>query len=61
MSGHYATLLRGTVAAFLDTPQVFITDWADAKDVPLSESLTQKDGPDFRILRPVWSASGYGR
>src|ERR1700712_4559003 len=36
LSGHYATLLRGTVAAFLDTHQVFITDWADAKQVPLS-------------------------
>ncbi|MER2263733.1 polyhydroxyalkanoate depolymerase [Methylobacterium oxalidis] len=36
MSGHYATLLRGTVSAFLDTHQVFITDWADAKQVPLS-------------------------
>ncbi|GJE44354.1 polyhydroxyalkanoate depolymerase [Methylobacterium soli] len=36
MSGHYATLLRSTVAAFLDTHQVFITDWADAKQVPLS-------------------------
>ncbi|MGG3815290.1 polyhydroxyalkanoate depolymerase [Methylorubrum rhodesianum] len=35
LSGHYATLLRGTVAAFLDTHQVFITDWADAKKVPL--------------------------
>lgn len=36
LSGHYATLLRGTVAAFLETHQVFITDWADAKKVPLS-------------------------
>ncbi|MBE7200147.1 MAG: polyhydroxyalkanoate depolymerase, partial [Parafilimonas terrae] len=36
LSGHYATLLRGTVAAFLQTHQVFITDWADAKKVPLS-------------------------
>ena len=36
LSGHYATLLRGTVAAFLDTHQVFITDWADAKKVPIS-------------------------
>ncbi|WP_147026973.1 polyhydroxyalkanoate depolymerase [Methylobacterium oxalidis] len=34
MSGHFATLLRGTVEAFLDTHQVFITDWVDAKDVP---------------------------
>jgi poly(3-hydroxybutyrate) depolymerase len=38
MSGHYATLLRGTVAAFLDSHQVFITDWSDAKQVPLSQS-----------------------
>ncbi|MEH3120197.1 MAG: polyhydroxyalkanoate depolymerase [Methylorubrum populi] len=34
MSGHYATLLRGTVEAFLDSHQVFITDWADARRVP---------------------------
>jgi poly(3-hydroxybutyrate) depolymerase len=37
MSGHYATLLRGTVAAFLDSHQVFITDWSDAKQVALKE------------------------
>ena len=35
MSGHYATLLRGTVAALLDTHRVFITDWLDAKQVPV--------------------------
>lgn len=36
MSGHYATLLRGTVQAFLPTHEVYITDWADARMVPLS-------------------------
>ena len=36
MSGHYATLLRGTVEAFLPTHRVYITDWADARMVPLS-------------------------
>jgi poly(3-hydroxybutyrate) depolymerase len=36
MSGHYATLLRGTVEAFLPTHQVYITDWADARAVPLA-------------------------
>jgi poly(3-hydroxybutyrate) depolymerase len=36
MSGHYATLLRGTVEAFLPTHEVFITDWADARMVPLA-------------------------
>ncbi|EHJ60543.1 poly(3-hydroxybutyrate) depolymerase [Novosphingobium pentaromativorans US6-1] len=36
MSGHYATLLRGTVARMLETCEVYITDWADAKMVPAS-------------------------
>ena len=36
MSGHYATLLRGTVARMLERAVVYITDWADAKMVPLS-------------------------
>ncbi|MEM9838408.1 MAG: polyhydroxyalkanoate depolymerase [Pseudomonadota bacterium] len=34
MSGHYATLLRGTVEAMLPGHEVFITDWIDARDVP---------------------------
>ncbi len=36
MSGHYATLLRGTVEAFLPYFDVYITDWADARTVPLA-------------------------
>ena len=36
MSGHYATLLRGTVERMLPGHDVYITDWADAKLVPLS-------------------------
>jgi poly(3-hydroxybutyrate) depolymerase len=36
MSGHYATLLRGTVEAFLPYCDVYITDWADARMVPLA-------------------------
>ena len=34
MSGHYATLLRGTVKAMLPDHDVYITDWSDARDVP---------------------------
>lgn len=34
MSGHYATLLRGTVAALLPGHDVYITDWLDAGQVP---------------------------
>jgi poly(3-hydroxybutyrate) depolymerase len=37
MSGHYATLLRGTVEAFLPKHDVYITDWVDARMVPLAE------------------------
>jgi poly(3-hydroxybutyrate) depolymerase len=36
MSGHFATLLRGTVEAMLPEHDVYITDWIDARDVPLS-------------------------
>ena len=37
MSGHYATLLRGTVERMLPAHDVYITDWADAKLVSLEE------------------------
>ncbi|MEM7779565.1 MAG: polyhydroxyalkanoate depolymerase [Pseudomonadota bacterium] len=37
MSGHYATLLRGTVERMLKSCIVYITDWADAKLVPVHE------------------------
>ena len=37
MSGHYATLLRGTVKEMLPEHDVYITDWVDGRDVPLSE------------------------
>ncbi|WP_404382652.1 polyhydroxyalkanoate depolymerase [Caenispirillum salinarum] len=36
LSGHYATLLRGTVEALLPEHDVYITDWINARDVPLS-------------------------
>jgi len=37
MSGHFATLLRGTVERMLPGHDVWITDWRDARDVSLSE------------------------
>src|SRR5215469_10085619 len=43
MSGHYATLLRGTVEAFLPTHDVYITDWADARMVPLAAGAFDLD------------------
>ncbi len=43
MSGHHATLLRGTVARMAEHQQVWITDWADAKMVPLSQGAFDLD------------------
>ena len=43
MSGHYATLLRGTVERMLPGHEVYITDWADAKLVPMSEGTFDLD------------------
>jgi len=36
MSGHYATLLRSTVASLLPDAEVYITDWHNARDIPVS-------------------------
>ena len=63
MSGHNATLLRGTVEAFLPSHRVFITDWTDAGMVPLAEGRFDLDdyidyvlaiirhlGPDLHVM-----------
>ena len=63
MSGHYATLLRGTVQRMVTNQQVWITDWADARQVPMSEGRFDLDdyidylieflqfiGPDTHVL-----------
>jgi poly(3-hydroxybutyrate) depolymerase len=50
MSGHYATLLRGTVEAMLPAHDVYITDWADARMVPLSDGrFDLEDYVDYLI------------
>lgn len=63
MSGHYATLLRGTVEALLPHHDVYITDWLDARLVPQSEGVFNLDtyidyvrkfirqlGPDTHVI-----------
>jgi poly(3-hydroxybutyrate) depolymerase len=63
MSGHFATLLRGTVAAMLPHAEVYITDWVDARMVPLAEGSFDLDdyidyvfemlhalGPDVHVM-----------
>jgi poly(3-hydroxybutyrate) depolymerase len=43
MSGHYPTLLRGTVETFLPNHDVYITDWIDARMVPLVDGRFDLD------------------
>ena len=43
MSGHYATLLRGTVERMLPRHDVYITDWRDAKRVPVADGRFDLD------------------
>ena len=63
MSGHYATLLRGTVEALLPHSDIYITDWTDARMVPLTEGMFDLDdyidyviqmlhflGPDTHVI-----------
>jgi poly(3-hydroxybutyrate) depolymerase len=63
MSGHYATLLRGTVEALLPDHDVHITDWIDARKVPLARGNFDLDdyvdyiiefcrylGPDVHVI-----------
>jgi poly(3-hydroxybutyrate) depolymerase len=63
MSGHFATLLRGTVKTMLAEHDVYITDWHNPRDVPLSKGrfgfdefvqhvidFTAKIGPGTHLL-----------
>jgi len=63
MSGHYATLLRGTVEALLPDHDVHVTDWTDAREVPLAQGNFDLDdyidyivefcrylGPDLHVI-----------
>jgi poly(3-hydroxybutyrate) depolymerase len=57
MSGHYATLLRGTVEALLPHHDVYVTDWLDARMVPIKEGRFNLD--DFiTYLREFMSLLG---
>src|SRR5438874_7579678 len=50
MSGHYPTLLRGTVEGFLPNQDVYLTEWVDARIVPLAQgSFDLDDYIDYLI------------
>ncbi|MGL4310450.1 MAG: polyhydroxyalkanoate depolymerase [Paracoccaceae bacterium] len=63
MSGHYATLMRSTVASLLPDCEVYVTDWHNARDIPVSvgkfdiEDYTlylvdymRRLGPDINVI-----------
>jgi poly(3-hydroxybutyrate) depolymerase len=63
LSGHYATLLRGTVEALVVDHDVYVTDWVDAREVPLGRGVFDLDeyiayvmdyirllGPDIHVM-----------
>lgn len=59
MSGHYATLLRGTVETMLPNHDVYITDWVDARVVPLADgSFDLDDYVDYIIDMLEFLGSG---
>ena len=73
MSGHHSTLLRGTVEALLQEHDVYITDWIDAKMVPLSKGkfdledyieyvmdFIRKLGPDVHLFAVCQPAPAVG-
>ena len=51
LSGHFSTLLRGTVKTLLRDHDVYITDWANARDVPVSAGLFGMDDYVDYIIR----------
>ncbi|HKT18756.1 MAG TPA: polyhydroxyalkanoate depolymerase [Stellaceae bacterium] len=63
LSGHFATLLRGTVETMLPDHDVYVTDWINARNVPLRDgrfdlddhidlmmSFMRRLGPDLHVI-----------
>jgi len=51
MSGHFATLLRGTVKTMLPDHDVFITDWKNARDIPTGDGAFGLDDYTEHVIR----------
>ena len=50
MSGHFATLLAGTVKTLLKDHEVYLTDWKNIRDIPLSEGRFGLDSYTSHII-----------
>ncbi|MDO9412455.1 MAG: polyhydroxyalkanoate depolymerase [Pseudolabrys sp.] len=53
LSGHFATLLRATVRTMLPEHDVYITDWHNARDVPLSDGPFSFDSYTAHLIQFV--------
>jgi len=51
MSGHFATLLRHTVEVMLPEHDMYITDWKNARDIPVSDGCFGLDDFTAHIIR----------
>jgi polyhydroxyalkanoate depolymerase len=51
LSGHFATLLRGTVRTMLPEHEVYVTDWVDARDIPASKGWFNLDDFIGHLIR----------
>ncbi|MBK9265676.1 MAG: polyhydroxyalkanoate depolymerase [Polyangiaceae bacterium] len=53
LSGHHATLLRDTVRTLLQDHDVYVTEWADARDVPVIEGVFHLDDYVHTVMRCI--------
>ena len=60
MSGHYATLLRGTVRDMLPDHEVYITDWLDAREVPAGAGPFDLDDYTDHVIAMIEHLTGDG-
>jgi poly(3-hydroxybutyrate) depolymerase len=58
LSGHYATLLRGTAEAMLQKQDVYITDWANARLVPLADGSFDLDDYIDYVIEMIHQLDG---
>ncbi|WP_346778354.1 polyhydroxyalkanoate depolymerase [Paraburkholderia sp. Tr-20389] len=60
LAGHHAVMLRETVETLLQERDVFVTDWADARDVPIDAGPLSLDDYVLALERFMTAASAHG-
>lgn len=60
LAGHHAVMLRETVETLLQDADVYVTDWANARDVPLSDGMFSLDDYVLTVERFLRLLAGRG-